>query len=212
MNPAGLRHHVRRLWRGRDVAWVYAAIVIVISIAVAVQPAHLADQFVNGSSTNLVNLRQRPLSVLFASPFVTYPATGLWLVAPMVVAYGALQRWLGRLSVLVVAAAGHVGATLLVATIELTSVTRGLVGFSVTVRPDVGISYGLLAVAGFLGARIEPRWRRRYLLAGSIAIVAQAFLLHDFTALGHVVAWLIGVALAVPVVRAVGARGTSPLP
>jgi hypothetical protein len=86
--------------------------VIVISIIAAAQPPAQLRDIVSGSSTDLVNLRQRPLAVLFASAFVVSPVWGLWIVAPMVVAYGALQRWLGRASVIVVAVLGHVGATL----------------------------------------------------------------------------------------------------
>ena len=85
---------------------------IVISIIAAAQPPARLRDIVSGSSTDLVNLGQRPLAVLFASAFVVSPVWGLWIVAPMVVAYGALQRWLGRASVIVVAVLGHVGATL----------------------------------------------------------------------------------------------------
>src|ERR1019366_1256694 len=63
---------------------------------------------VQSSSTNLANLRLRPLAVLLASPFVVSPVAGLWIVAPMAVAYGELQRWLGRASALVVGVLGHV--------------------------------------------------------------------------------------------------------
>lgn len=210
MNRTWMRHQVRELWRGRDVALVYGAVVVVIGIVVAVQPPALLRHIVSSSSTNLVNLRQRPLSVLFASAFVVSPAWGLLIVPPMVVAYGALQRWLGRASVLVVGVLGHIGATLFVATMEITEITKGRVGFSVAVRPDVGVSFGLAAVAGLLVVRVADEWRRRYVVASLIVIVGQFFLLLDFTGLGHVTAWLIGLAVAVPVGRAGRGLGVSP--
>src|ERR1019366_9157878 len=57
-----------------------------------------------------------------------------------VVAYGALQRWVGR---------------------------------SIAVRPDVGVSYGLAAVAGVLVVRVADTWWRRYVIASLIVIAGE---------------------------------------
>jgi hypothetical protein len=145
-------------------------------------------------------------SVLFASAFVISPVAGLWIVVPMVVAYGELQRWLGRVSLFVVAVLGHVGATLFVATMEITELAKGRVGFSIAVSPDVGVSYGLAAVAGVLVVRVPDTWRRRYVIASLIVIVGQFLILRNFTGLGHLSAWLIGLAVAAPVSNAMGTR------
>jgi len=197
-----VRRQLREQWRGRDVALVYGLVVVVVSIVAAVRPPGQLRDIVAGSSTNLANLRQRPLAVLFASAFVISPAWGLWIIAPMVVAYGALQRWLGRTSVIVVGVLGHVGATLFVATMEITELAKGRVGFRIALRPDVGVSYALAAVAGVLVVHIAATWRRRYVLMSLVVIVGQFFILGNFTGLGHVTAWLIGLAVAVPVARA----------
>ena len=194
-------NRLRELWRGRDVAVVYVILVVVISILVAVQPPALLRDIVQTSSTNLVNLRQRPLAVLFVSPFVVSPVSGLWIVAPMIVGYGELQRWLGRARALVIGVLGHVGATLFVATMEITQLAKGRVGFSIAVSPDVGVSYGLAAVAGILIVRVAETWRRRYIIASLIVIIGQFLILRNFTGLGHLTAWLIGLAVAVPVSR-----------
>ena len=201
VNHAWARNQLRELWRGRDVAVVYAVLVVVISIVVAVQPPALLRDVVQTSSTNLVNLRLRPLAVLFASPFIVSPVAGLWIVAPMVVAYGELQRWLGRVSALVIGMLGHVGATLFVATMEITSLAKGRVGFNIAVSPDVGVSYGLAAVAGVLVVRVAETWRRRYVMASLVLIVGQLLILRNFTGLGHLTAWLIGLAVAIPLGR-----------
>lgn len=198
VNRTWAGNQLRELWPGRDVAVVYAVLVVVISIVVAVQPPALLRSIVETSSTNLVNLRQRPLAVLFASPFVISPVSGLWIIAPMVVAYGELQRWLGRVSALVVGVLGHAGATLFVATMEVTSLTKGRVGLRIAVSPDVGVSYGLAAVAGVLVVRVPATWRRRYVIASLIVIVGQLLILPNFTGLGHLTAWVIGLAVAVP--------------
>ena len=205
MNWGGVRSQFGELWRGRDVAVVYAVLVLVVSVVAATQSPPLLRDIVHTSSTNLVNLRQRPLSALFASAFVISPVAGLWIVVPMVVAYGELQRWLGRVSLFVVAVLGHVGATLFVATMEVTELAKGRVGF-IAVRPDVGVSYGLAAVAGVLVVRVSDAWRRRYVIASLIVTVGQFLILRNFTGLGHLTAWLIGLAVAVPVSNAMGTR------
>jgi len=205
MNWGGVRSQFGELCRGRDVAAVYAILVVAVSTVAATQSPSLLRDIVHTSSTNLVNLRQRPLSVLFASAFVISPVAGLWIVVPMVVAYGELQRWLGRVSLFVVAVLGHVGATLFVATMEVTELAKGRVGF-IAVRPDVGVSYGLAAVAGVLVVRVPDPWRRRYVIASLIVIVGQFLILRNFTGLGHLTAWLIGLAVAVPVSGAMGTR------
>lgn len=199
MNRSSVGHRIRELWRGRDVAVVYALLVVAVSLIVAVKPPGQLRDIVASSSTNLANLRQRPLAVLFASAFVISPASGLWIVAPMVVAYGALQLWLGRASVIVVGVLGHVGATLFVATMEITEIAKGRAGFRLALRPDVGVSYALAAVAGVLVVRVAHTWRRRYVAVSLVVVVGQFFILNNFTALGHVTAWLIGLAVAVPV-------------
>jgi len=47
---------------------------------------------------------------------------------------------------------------------EVTELAKGRVGF-IAVRPDVGVSYGLAAVAGVLVVRVPDPWRRRYVIA-----------------------------------------------
>ena len=83
MKRGRVRSQLGELWRGRDVAVVYAVLVVVVSVVAATQPPSLLRDIVHASSTNLVNLRQRPLSVLFASAFVIAPAVGLWIVVSM---------------------------------------------------------------------------------------------------------------------------------
>ena len=88
---------------------------------------------------------------------------------------------------------------------RLRSWLRGGWGF-IAVRPDVGVSYGLAAVAGVLVVRVPDPWRRRYVIASLIVIVGQFLILRNFTGLGHLTAWLIGLAVAVPVSGAMGTR------
>jgi hypothetical protein len=53
MNWGGVRSQSGELWRGRDVAVVYAVLVVVVSIVAATQPPSLLRDIVATSSTDL---------------------------------------------------------------------------------------------------------------------------------------------------------------
>lgn len=190
-----------RSLRRADVGWAYAAVVVVVAIAVRVLPGTRTQDLVLDSSTNLDNLRHTPLLVLGASAFVVSPLWGLWILAPLVVLFAAAQRWLGRAATVIVAVLGHVGATLLVAVLLAAGIDDGVVDADLARAPDVGVSYGLAAVAGVLVGRVPRRWRPWYALA-VLAVAAGSLLLdQDFTGVGHVTAVLLGFALAVLTAR-----------
>jgi hypothetical protein len=206
---------VRRALAGRDLAVGYAVVVLVIAVAISALPAAHGHQLVLDSSTNLANLRQRPLFVLGLSAFVVATPAGLWVLAPLVVAYGAAQRWVGRLATLVVAVFGHVGATLFVAVLLATGIAHHQLDRSIAQQPDVGVSYGVAAVLGVLTAR-RPEHRLRWVLAGTLLLVARLAVSDTFTDLGHLTAWTIGVAIGLVVTAAGNAedrsRGSVALP
>ena len=185
-----------RLWHGRDVAIVYALIVAVATVVVAVQPPPVARDLIASSSTDLVNMRDRPLTVLVLSAFVISPAWLLVLLIPVVIAYGAVQRWLGRLAVVVTAVFGHVGATLCVTVAQGSALAERTVPASIAYRHDVGVSYGLAAALGLLLVRVPRRYRLAYGLL-SLAVVVALFVFRSlFSGLGHGLAWVIGLGLA----------------
>lgn len=190
-----------RVCRRYDLTLLYAAAVTVTSVVVAVQPPEVVREAVAQSSTNLANMRSRPLSVLALSAFVVSPAWQLVLLVPVVAAYGAVQRWLGRSGLVVVVVLGHVGATLAVMAMEITALYRHIARFDIVVKPDVGVSYGLAAALGVLLAAVPRRWRTAYGLGSLLVVAAQLVLARDFTSLGHTVAWLIGLGLALLVSR-----------
>ncbi len=193
---------LRRFWRGHDVPLVYAGVVAVVSVLSVLRPFDLLADAVEQSSTNLVNMASKPLAVLVLSAFVVTPLWQLVLLVPVVAVYGAVQRWLGRVGAFVVAALGHVGATLFVMAMEITALHRHIVGFDVVVKPDVGVSYGLAAALGVLLAAVRPRWRTGYGLVSLAVVAAQLVGARDFTSLGHAVAWTIGLCLALVASRA----------
>lgn len=188
--------------RGADVGLVYGTIVVGLGLALAWAPTRFAGRFVVHSSTNLANLRLHPLFVLFVSAFVESSLPQLLLVPVLIGAYTAVQRWLGRAAAIVTGVFGHVGATLGVATVLTVGIAHGRIALSVAHVADVGVSYGLVTVFGLLTAHVPRPWRGAYAAALSAVLAVLLVLDRSFTDLGHALAWLIGLGLALLVTRA----------
>lgn len=194
-----LRARIAGLWRGRDIGIIYSCIVIAASTWIALHSRPRERLLIEQVSTNLENMRSHPISVLVTSAFVVSPLTQLLLVPVVIVVFGLVQRWLGRLALLAIWVFGHVGATLFVMSMEITALYRHIANFSIVVKPDVGVSYGMAAAIGLLAARVPHRWRWWYavgclLVTGSILAINP-----NFTALGHLTAIVIGLGMAAAV-------------
>jgi hypothetical protein len=186
----------RKFVRGRDVAVVYAITVTATELVLGLLPDNVHQRAVIRCSTNLYNLHHNPMFVLAASAFVVNNALSLWQLPILIWAYGAAQRWVGRLATVIVGVLGHVGATLFVATVMSASLARGRLERSATHVSDVGISYGLMCILGFLISRVPDRYRPVY-IAALLAFAAGPLLsAPTFTALGHVSALTLGLGLA----------------
>jgi hypothetical protein len=197
------------LLRGSGVGVAYAVIVAVIAVVLAVLPGHVQHSAVLHSSTNLANLRARPLWVLAASAFVVSSLWGLLQLPLVVLIYGIAQRWVGGRATVFVAVLGHVGATLFVAVLIASGIAHGYLARSIATTSDVGISYGLACLAGFVISRIPPRRRLPYLLVTVAYLVGPLLLRPNFTHVGHATALLLGLGLAFLAARVSAAsRGT----
>jgi hypothetical protein len=189
---SGLVRHLR----GTDLALCYALVLVVLTVLIQLRPASLRDRFVLDSSTNLANLRERPIYVLIVSAFVIPSWGGLTVLFPLVVVYTAAQRWIGRLATTIAAVIGHVGATLFVAVLLTAGVSRGRLEHSVAHAPDVGVSYGLIGLLGLLAARVGRPWRPWYAAALLVYCTMRVMLAPTFTAVGHLSALALGFGLA----------------
>jgi Rhomboid-like protein len=190
-------HRLRRFCRGRDLAVGYAIVVVATTVALALVPRSVRDDFIQSCSTNLNNLRTHPIDVLVASAFVLGSPFELVEIPLLIWVYGVLQRWLGRGATVVTGAFGHVGATLFVAVLLATGITHGLVSPTVRFADDVGVSYGIAAVGGLCIIRVPRRWRTAYLVVMGIVLGGALLLSHTFTDVGHATAFGIGAAVAV---------------
>jgi hypothetical protein len=187
------------LWRGRDVGIVYGLVTIVASTWIGLHSDLTVRRLVESVSTNLDNMRSNPIAVLVASAFVVSPLTQLLLVPVVVLVFGIVQRWLGRLALVAVWVFGHVGATLFVTAMEVNALYRHIAKFSIVVKPDVGVSYGMAAAIGLLCAHVPPRWRVPYGLGCLLVTGAMLLIWPDFTSLGHLTAIVIGLGMAAAV-------------
>ncbi|HEY5987931.1 MAG TPA: rhomboid-like protein [Streptosporangiaceae bacterium] len=68
---------------------------------------------------------------------------------------------------------------------------------------DVAVSYGLLALAGTLTGRVPARWRAWYATAIGGSSLGVLAISRDPTDVGHVLAAIVGLVLAVVLLRAV---------
>ncbi len=191
-----------RLARVR-VTVAYAVIVTCVTVALYALGPQVQDRVIRHASTNLHNLSHGHLGTLLGSAFVI-DAGPIYVWLPGLVCLLALAELMWRSGRLVVAfAAGHIGATLLVAVGLTAAVELGWLPLSVSRATDVGMSYGAAAVLGALTAAIPRRWRPAWigwLLAVGVAVVAVG---RDFTDVGHAVALALGM-LVVDAVRSAG--------
>jgi len=199
--------HVRAVWEWLK-AWAkLAPFTTVLSLVVAVHAwmllgltPRLREAVLLTHSTTLAHLKQEPLTVLFGSAMWTDVNELLFMALTAFIYLAPLERWIGTWRTVLAFLAGHIGATVLIAlwieeTVLLTPEQDRV--YSRTI--DVGISYGAYACAALLAYRL--RWPFRL----SVWSLLLAYLLYqaslknfdatvDYTPLGHLVAFGIGLA------------------
>jgi hypothetical protein len=174
----------------------YAVIVTGVTIALYALGPQVQDRVISHVSTNLHNLGHGHFGTLLGSAFVV-EAGPIYVWLPGLVCLLALAELIYRSGLLVVAfAAGHIGATLLVAAGLTAAVELGWLPLSISRATDVGMSYGAAAVLGSLTAAIPRRWRPAWIgwfVAVGVAVVVVG---RDFTDVGHAVALGLGMLVA----------------
>ncbi len=189
--------HTAHVVRRSDLGIVVCALITALTIALTLSPDGVVHQVVSATSTNLANLHTHPVPVLVASLFVVPDLDGLLLVLALLVAIAYGQQWVGRFATVVVAVIGHVGATLFVAILLITGLGAHLVPRSVVYAEDVGVSYALAALLGWLTARVPRRWRVWYIAMLALYFLGPALFVQTFTDAGHATALALGLSLAV---------------
>ena len=189
---------LRWAWCGVRSAPLTVGYLIVLSATTAVlsiASPDRDDRLLYAFSTNLHQLGHAPVRVLVGSAFWT---SGWFELAQWFVLFFAVlapvERRLGRKRTLFAFAAGHVGATLIVAAGLWLALRLGAVAPTVAFARDVGVSYGFFSIAGLACYLLARRVRPLYLvlLIGYLAVAAAVS--HTFTDFGHLAAVAIGLA------------------
>ena len=174
----------------------YAVIVTSVTAALYALGPQVQERVIRHVSTNLHNLRHGHFGTLLGSAFVI-DAGPIYVWLPGLVCLLAVAELTFRSGLLAATfAAGHIGATLLVALGLTAAVQLGWLPVSVSRATDVGMSYGAAAVLGSLTAAIPGRWRPAWIgwfVAVGVAVVAVG---RDFTDVGHAVALGLGMLVA----------------
>jgi hypothetical protein len=174
---------------------LYAVALVGISFAMTKLGSRAHDAVVSQMSTNLHNLSHGRLDTLIGSAFVS-DGGDIFAWLPGLVCLLALGEliWRGR-GLVTAFAVGHIGATLLVGLWLTFAVKAGLQPITIARATDVGVSYGAVCVLGALTASIPARWRTVWVgwWLGTAVMAASGA---DFTAIGHVLALLLGIGLS----------------
>lgn len=182
----------------------YAILLLVTGVWLSVAPAQEVAHFEQYVSTNLDNLGSRPVPVLILSLSAT-DASYRWLFLGLVVlALGVCEAWLGTWRTLAVYVGSNIVVTLLVAGWIDHCLDRGTYDVGIRSASDFGVSYGLNTLLMLLVARPPRLWQNAALAALALGWLClqdpwgftdQA----EFFGLGHILAAVIGFALAVGV-------------
>jgi Rieske Fe-S protein len=179
---------------------IYLFTLLVTQLTLNTVDERIDRRLLLSESTNLHNMSHAPVQVLLGSafwvdtsPLITY----LSFVALLLVMV-PVERWLGTWRWLVTFVCGHLGATMATLLVTGYLLGHGLLHPSIANISDVGVSYGLFASAGILTYRFHRRvirygWLAVFLVGLSAAVVIS----HQGADLGHVCAFVIGLALKV---------------
>lgn len=186
--------------RSAPLTYTYLGLLAFTTWLLARTGTDLRHAFLAAQSTNLHELSVNPIPVLLRSAFYVTPVELIvWLVTFTVV-LAPLERWIGRGRWLTAFWTGHIGATLVTATGIAWSVAHRQLPRDAAFSVDVGASYGvaaLLGMAGYwFGGRIRWLWAACFVTAFTAVLVVEP----DFTNAGHLVAFLLGLAMY-PLVR-----------
>ncbi len=189
----GLRA-VGRYVRRSPGTYIWLGILLFTTAAAHRMSPQFEEEFLRQRSTNLHELSDNPVRVLLASAM--WLDGGYWLpyAALYSVIHAPVERWLGTMRWLAVAAGAHVLATLISEGALLVAIEQGIAPRSAMNTLDVGVSYALAGVAAVLTYRLRAPWRYVWAAGLLVFFAAPMTVTPTFTDLGHFIAVLLGLA------------------
>ncbi|MEO5725181.1 MAG: rhomboid-like protein [Ilumatobacteraceae bacterium] len=175
-----------------------------------------ADALLRQVSTNLGEMSRDAPRVLVLSAFMIVDGGFLFTIVAFVLVHLPGERWLGTWRWLTIAAAGHIGASVITTVWVWFLVRTGHGGRELVFPIDVGISYALAAVAAALTFRLPRPLRVPWCVAIAAALSLQhMFTGPTFTDIGHTCAFGIGllvISLMLPGFNRAAAAAGHPAP
>jgi hypothetical protein len=161
--------------------------------------APTVNRILRHQSTNLLQMSRDAPRVLILSAFLLDNGRLVVEAALFTVVLAPVERWIGTYRWLATFAAGHIGATL-ATTVGIWLQVRQGAGRSLVYPVDVGVSYGVAALAGVLVYRLRRPLALAWLALVALDIGRAVVATGTFTDWGHLVAFGIGLAMG-PLVR-----------
>jgi hypothetical protein len=180
--------------RSAPATFTYAFAVLVTTATLASTRPLVKTELLHELSTNVQNMQHHPVRVLFLSAFWLDNARDVPVLLLFVAISAPVEHWLGSLRWLSVFIAGHVGATLFTFFVLYARTDDGRTHPHLQRAVDVGISYGLYAIAAVLLYHLPRRWRLPYAAALVISFTIATYFSATFTDIGHLAAIGIGFA------------------
>ncbi|WP_422749260.1 rhomboid-like protein [Mycobacterium sp. WMMD1722] len=187
----------RRIVRGVAQAPATFGWLLVLLVTTRVQRSagHQRAQLLHSQSTNLHHLSNEPTRVLTASLFWLDGRRWWPYVLPYVAVLAPAERRLGTWRWSAVGLAAHVTGTYIGQGYLRWSISRDKAPPRLANARDVGVSYFLFGVAGMLSAYVPRRYRWACRGAAVTALTANVVIRPTFTEVGHLSAYLTGLAL-----------------
>ena len=180
--------------RGSPATFAYLVVLTVTTWVLLGSSHQVVDLLLREHSTSLHQLRIDPVRVLIRSAFWAPGYAFLAWVVLFAVVLAPAERWLGTRRWVIVFAAGHVLATLGMSWALWSAIRYGWAPRELQDTIDVGVSYGLAAVAAVFTFRLPGVWRWRWAAALITTALAALFISRTFTDAGHLLALAIGFA------------------
>jgi len=180
----------------------YGALLILVTVVLSALNDSAQARVILHFSTNLHNLLRGHISTLFSSALLIGDTDTSLIVIPLLIcllALAELKFGAGRL--IRIFLAGHLGATLLVASGLWIAVSAGWLPFAITRTEDVGISYGAMALIGAFLVLMPERWRPTWAITWIAVAVAGVAMGHTFTNVGHLISVSIGLLAGIWLIR-----------